>query len=187
MGNHAEHLRQYQWQRGQGSPNPGGRPKRRPLTSGYQKFLATELPVEMRRAKDGRVLFPDGTTWLDVVIRALVQKAASGDIRAVKELREAIEGRAGQRLEFFREELPEEPPNELQRAVMELDPVDRNLIVAATSKVLAMINDESMSGAEALDAAEALESAPATGTENVTGDAGAGSTSEPDKSPDQTG
>jgi hypothetical protein len=118
---------------------------------GYQKFLATELPPEMLKDRNGKELFPPGTAWLELTIQATVRQAATGDIRAIKEIREAIEGRSGMRSEAFRELPDEEPLDETQRALMELDQVDRNLIAAATSKVIDVIRDEALGAAEALD------------------------------------
>ena len=125
------------------SPNTGGRPKKRPVTTAYQKFLFREIPLEMRRAKakDKRtgekvehVFFQDGTTWLDLAVRASVLRAASGEIRAMKEIRETIEGQSGMRMEVFHETLDDEIIEDpLTRSIMDLDPVGRNLIIAAAT------------------------------------------------------
>ena len=131
MGNHAEHLKQYRWQSGGPSPNPGGR-RKRPITRRYQALAERPLPEELRL----KLKQPEGTTYGDVVALAILTKAMTGDVSAAKEVREAIEGKSRQRLELFRDDFEEEakPPTELQQKIMELDPVDRNLLVVATQK-----------------------------------------------------
>ena len=127
------------------------RPKRRPVSTAYYKFLFTEIPLEMRQAKlkdkgtgEERALFPDGTTWLDLVVRATVQRAASGDVRAMRELRVAIEGREGVRMENLREVLDDDevPNGRIATAMASLGAADRALIVAASNKVRTMVEAE---------------------------------------------
>ena len=156
-----EHLKKFQWKPGQ-SGNRKGRTRKRILSNGCYKFLLTEIPEVMRwkQPKDPsghpvgeRIeIFPAGTTWGEVCIRALVQQAASGDVKAFKELREAIEGKSAIRLEVFRDfaseddEVNEDP---LAQSLMSLDPVDRSLIIAASNKVFDMITEEASNGASA--------------------------------------
>jgi Family of unknown function (DUF5681) len=74
------------WQPGQPSPNPGGRPKRKPLTD----LLIAELETcvhgtEVTRAQD--------------IIRRLVQLASGGDLGAIKYVYDRIEGQPTQKLD----------------------------------------------------------------------------------------
>lgn len=57
------------------SGNPGGRPKKKPITSAYAR--AVENPADA-----------------DKLAKALFDKACTGDVNAAKELREGIEGKA---------------------------------------------------------------------------------------------
>jgi hypothetical protein len=71
------------WQKGV-SGNPGGRPKTKPLTSELERLLEQEAP----KAK--------GQTWASVIAEALLVKARKGDVRAISELANRIEGRLAQ-------------------------------------------------------------------------------------------
>lgn len=62
------------WMPGQ-SGNPGGRPKKKPITSAYAR--AVDNPADA-----------------DKLAKALFEKACAGDVNAAKELREGIEGKA---------------------------------------------------------------------------------------------
>jgi Transposase/Family of unknown function (DUF5681) len=158
----------YWWKRGGASPNPGGRPKKRPITAAYSRNLLKELPPEMLVDSKGNQLFPIGTTWLDLVAMATIRAAASGDYRAARELRESIEGKASMRVEAFRDMIvDEEVEDPLGRRLMELDPADRNLILAATRKVVNMTLKQA-----AIMKSEGI--APGTNAENSTGE-GSGS------------
>jgi Family of unknown function (DUF5681) len=124
------------------SGNPRGRPHKRPITRAYEQFLLSELPPEMLVNARGEQIHPMGTTFLDLVAQAAVMKAAMGDIRVARELRLAIEGCEALRIERFRDFIEDEAYDEAQQAVAELDEVDRNLIAAATSLTIDMIQGE---------------------------------------------
>ncbi|MGA7624591.1 MAG: DUF5681 domain-containing protein [Candidatus Acidiferrales bacterium] len=83
------------WQPGQ-SGNPGGRPKKKPITDRYHRIVETELPDEIR----GALGLPRGATFGDAIALALVRQAIKGDTTAAKEIREAIEGRSVTPAEF---------------------------------------------------------------------------------------
>src|SRR5689334_6527866 len=73
------------WKTGQ-SGNPGGRPKRRPITGELERLLAEEAP--------GR----NGQTWATVIAQGLLEHASRGDIRAISELTNRVEGKPLQAL-----------------------------------------------------------------------------------------
>jgi hypothetical protein len=63
------------------SGNPGGRPKTKPLTGEIERLLEQEAPK-------GK-----GQTWARVIAEALLTKARKGDVRAIAELANRVEGR----------------------------------------------------------------------------------------------
>ena len=70
------------------SGNPGGRPKTKPLTEELERLLEQEAP-------NGK-----GETWAARIAEALVKKAAKGDVRAIAELANRLEGRPLQATEI---------------------------------------------------------------------------------------
>lgn len=72
------------------SGNPGGRPKGRSLVALLRERLTG--PALGPRGKPG----PEGMTLGDQVVEALAIAAASGDVKAIKELLDRTEGRARQ-------------------------------------------------------------------------------------------
>ncbi|PSH04628.1 MAG: hypothetical protein CXZ00_07405 [Acidobacteria bacterium] len=83
MKSRIENLRP--WQLGQ-SGNPGGRPKKRLISEELERLLAEEAP------KSG------GKPWAEVIAEALLRKASNGDVRAIAELANRIEGKPHQSL-----------------------------------------------------------------------------------------
>lgn len=77
------------WQPGP-TGNPGGRPKKKPITDRYLRIVETELPDDVR----GALGLPQGATFGDAIALAQARKAVQGETPAAKEMREAIEGRA---------------------------------------------------------------------------------------------
>ena len=81
------------------SGNPGGRPRKKPLTEKLEQLVMQEAPNA------------DGQTWADLIAKALLQEAIKGDVRAISELANRIEGKPLQGLsvestgEMSREEL----------------------------------------------------------------------------------
>jgi hypothetical protein len=63
------------------SGNPGGRPK--------QKLISAELERLMQQQAPGE----SGKTWATVIAESLVRQAAKGDVRAISELANRIEGK----------------------------------------------------------------------------------------------
>ena len=86
---------EYQFKPGQ-SGNPGGRPKKRPISSRYALLAEVRLPERVRK----KLKLPEGATLADAGVVALYSAMAEGKHGAAKEIREGIEGRAPQRIEF---------------------------------------------------------------------------------------
>jgi len=61
--------------------NPGGRPKKKAITEELERLLEQEAP-------NG-----DGKTWAATIAEALIKQAAKGDVRAITELANRIEGK----------------------------------------------------------------------------------------------
>lgn len=79
-----KNLTPHQFKPGQ-SGNPGGRPKRKPLTDIYAELIDQICPED----KAGR-------TYAELIARALVKEAIKGRVRAASELADRIEGRVVQ-------------------------------------------------------------------------------------------
>jgi Family of unknown function (DUF5681) len=84
----------YRFKPGQ-SGNPGGRPKKRPFSDVDEENAQLEVPEEVR-IKYG---LPPGSTYAHAVSMAKFRAAIGGDMTAARELREAVEGKSGQRFE----------------------------------------------------------------------------------------
>jgi hypothetical protein len=63
------------------SGNPGGRPKKKAITEELERLLEEEAP-------NG-----DGKTWAAAIAEALLKQAAKGDVRAITELANRVEGK----------------------------------------------------------------------------------------------
>jgi hypothetical protein len=63
------------------SGNPGGRPKKQPITEELERLLAEEAPNH------------NGQTWAAVIAEALLLQASEGDIKAISELANRVEGK----------------------------------------------------------------------------------------------
>lgn len=79
----------FKWPKGQ-SGNPGGRPKRKPISDRYE-YLA-EIQLEPRLCEELKL--PKGSTFGDAVTIMQFRKALEGRTEAIREIREAIEGKA---------------------------------------------------------------------------------------------
>ena len=66
------------------SGNPGGRPRRKLITDELERLLAEEAP-------NGK-----GQTRATVIAQALLRRASKGDVRAIAELSNRIEGKPAQ-------------------------------------------------------------------------------------------
>jgi hypothetical protein len=79
------------------SGNPGGRPKRRPVSDRYAEMAELPLPEE-ERIKYG---LPEGASYGDALVARTFKDALEGNPYAAREIREAIEGKTGQRQEII--------------------------------------------------------------------------------------
>jgi uncharacterized protein DUF5681 len=88
------------WKPGQASPNPSGRPRRLPISDIYAKLAAEPVPPSIHKIleRDGVTLSPDATL-ADALATRMFLRAIAGDCVAAREIRESIEGKAGQRIE----------------------------------------------------------------------------------------
>ena len=84
----------YRFKAGQ-SGNPGGRPRKRPISERYAELAELRLP-EKDRIKHG---LPKGATYGDALVAFVFKAALEGNPYAAREIREAIEGKIGQRQE----------------------------------------------------------------------------------------
>lgn len=85
------------WKPGEGSPNPGGRPKS--LSSAYKKMLDSKFPPELIAGAPNLQLQikhyageQDCITYADKIALSQGMAAATGDTSAARELRAATEG-----------------------------------------------------------------------------------------------
>ena len=97
------HLKPYRFQPGQ-SGNPGGRPKKLPVTEEYLAMANEPVPEPLRERlnkKAGKNFLPKGVTfaramalqrWLDALEKSGTQ--------AAREITDRIEGKAAQRIEM---------------------------------------------------------------------------------------
>jgi hypothetical protein len=86
------------WRKGDPSPNPSGRPHRLPISDMYTRIAGEPIPESIRNAmKRNGVTVPPGATFAEALATRVWVKALSGDSGAAREIREAIEGRTGQR------------------------------------------------------------------------------------------
>ena len=88
------------WGKGEPSPNPSGRSKRLPISDTYAQIATQPISESVRRVLKRKGLpLQSGATFADAVVLGVMMKALLGDSRAAKEVRESIEGKAGQRAE----------------------------------------------------------------------------------------
>lgn len=71
------------------APGPG-RPKRRPITERYAALA--ETPIEEKERK--KLKLPEGATYADAAVHAVYREAMKGDTGAIREIREALEGKS---------------------------------------------------------------------------------------------
>ena len=84
-----EALRPHQFRPGQ-SGNPGGRPRKKPLTERYEFLLESAAPPEIRSAYG----LADGATYGDVIAVNMVNQAIQGEVPATKEITDRVEGKS---------------------------------------------------------------------------------------------
>lgn len=86
------------WIKGRPSPNPSGRPRRLPISDSYTLLADEPIPESDREVlkRKGISLEPEAT-YASALARQNWIKAIAGDSKAAREVREAIEGKVGQR------------------------------------------------------------------------------------------
>src|SRR5215831_14664469 len=77
-----ENLRPYRWRKGQPGPNPGGRPKKAPISDAYVQLMDEPLPEEIR----SQLKLPEGATWAHALALGQVRSAIKGNTQAAKEI-----------------------------------------------------------------------------------------------------
>jgi hypothetical protein len=84
--------------------NPQGINRKRPITDCYYQRSEEPLPENLRiriNASIGEEILKPGTTWAEAsALRRFLDALMEGGTAAAKEIREAIEGKAPQRLEI---------------------------------------------------------------------------------------
>lgn len=84
-----ENLKPYRWQKGQPSPNPGGRPRKAPISDAYARHVGDPLPDDLR----SKLRLPKGATWADAIAAGQLRSAVKGNTVAAKEIADRVEGR----------------------------------------------------------------------------------------------
>jgi len=98
------------------SGNPGGRPKKLPITDALRRILSRRIPAKDPRSAIGE----------DLIALALIRKALKGDLRAIAEVADRTEGKATERHEWSGPDggpIPFELPGtreEVERRIQEL-------------------------------------------------------------------
>jgi len=90
------------WGPGQ-SGNPGGRPKKQPITERYAILAETPLDDRLLRT----LKLPKGSTYADAAALGQFKAAIEGKTNAVREIREALEGKSTSRVEVIGRITPE--------------------------------------------------------------------------------
>lgn len=99
-----DQIEAYKWKPGQ-SGNPGGRPKKNPITDYLRQQLEDKIPQSMMDAmKEGpRAVFTEiygpEPTFGQMIAFKLVQTSAKGDMFAMRELLDRVEGKVVQKSE----------------------------------------------------------------------------------------
>ena len=94
-------FKEQKWKPGQ-SGNPGGRPKKNPITECYRAHLEEPLPHALRIS----LKLPKGTTWTDALTMAQLLLAIKGNTQAAKEITDRVEGKVAQQAEVANSENP---------------------------------------------------------------------------------
>ena len=83
------------WPKGK-SGNPGGRPRKKPVTERYEELMTTPLPDEVRR----KLKLEEGATYGDALAYRIFMAAITGKHEAAKEITDRVEGRAPQSMQI---------------------------------------------------------------------------------------
>ena len=88
------------WQKGQ-SGNPAGRPRSAVLSDAYRRMLAEADPEDEQ-----------GRTRAEVIAEQMYLKAKGGDVSAMREIADRVEGKARQNITF-----PDKEKDRIERAI----------------------------------------------------------------------
>lgn len=120
------------WKPGQ-SGNPGGRPRKKPISDRYMELAETVLPDDLRR----KLKLPEKATYGDAVALRIFHTAIGGKHEAARELREAIEGRAPQALHVSGPGLTVKAGGQPVRAMKQFTPEQLAAVVKMAAKAAA--------------------------------------------------
>jgi hypothetical protein len=86
------------WKKGQPSPNPTGRPKKKPVTESYESIITEKLPDALRTFRLGRsnIELKAGATFADLLALGQVISATKGNTAAAAEIANRIEAKVAQ-------------------------------------------------------------------------------------------
>ena len=112
-------------------PRSPGRPRKRPLTEANEDLMRAPAPPEVVAALR-KLGLQNGATCADVMSLCLFREGMKGNVAAIKELRESIEGKATQRIELLsHEDRNVEITVQFEKAVAGTKNVDRVIDVVA--------------------------------------------------------
>jgi hypothetical protein len=97
----AAHLEMYKFKPGE-SGNPGGRPKKLAITDYVKEQLDKQIPEAMRAKLPALfvAIYGENATFGEMLAFKLVQMSAKGDMPAMKELLERVEGKVPQKTQL---------------------------------------------------------------------------------------
>ena len=83
------------------SGNPGGRPKRKPLTDAYQAAISNPLPEDLRKVTIARrqIELPEGSTFADLIAIGQCLAAMKGNTAAAEAIANRLEGKVAVELD----------------------------------------------------------------------------------------
>jgi hypothetical protein len=84
------------------SGNLSGSPQTLPFSNALREMLEQPVPSGMRKIlnRELRIDLRPGACFVDAMVLAIFAKAVTGDVSAIKEITDRVEGRAGKRDEF---------------------------------------------------------------------------------------
>jgi hypothetical protein len=84
------------------SGNPGGRPKKKPITEAYEAAITRSLPERLRKVKLDRneIELPEGATFADLIALGQCRAAAKGITAAAEAIADRLEGKVSQQVDM---------------------------------------------------------------------------------------
>lgn len=135
-------------------PKSPGRPRKRPMSEAYDDWLREPVPgPQLASMKAQGVAVKAGMTNADIIALAMGKAAIGGNTLAAKEMREAVEGKAKQRIELtspndngFVVRLQYAAPTKVltreEAADVKRQMENKTIDVAMTAAIVAAVNDE---------------------------------------------